>query len=81
MDFTAASTYGIGAQGPSYVAAAPTQDMAPDPFSGGWRRLVDPNNPLFWAGVVILVTLGAAGLAGSVRLGKARLTAELGQSS
>lgn len=78
--WTAQSVYGMTPQAPSYGVAAPTQDMAVDPIPGGWRRLVTPDNPLFWAGVLILVTLGAAGVAGSVRLGRAQLAVDLDKS-
>jgi len=78
--FTANSLYGATPQAPSYAAngGAPTQAMAyTDDIASGVRGLVDPNNPLFWAGLVLIVTLGAAGAAGSVRLGKAKLSASI----
>ena len=74
--YTAQSVYGATPQAPSLVGA-PTQSMALDDMRTGWRGLVDPNNPLMWFGVVLLVTVGAAGVAGSVRLGRAKLAAEL----
>lgn len=81
--FDPQSIYGMTPQAPSYQAAAtPTQGMAID--SGvrmGWRGLLDWNNPLFWVGVVLVVTFGAAGAAGSVRLGRARLAVDVDQSS
>jgi hypothetical protein len=49
-------------------------------FGSGWRALVNPDNPLFWAGVLILATVGAAGVAGSARLGPARIAAGVGKS-
>ncbi|GAA4699836.1 hypothetical protein [Phytohabitans rumicis] len=73
--YTAASLYGSTPQAPSYTQPAPmayTDDLA-----SGVRGLLDPNNPLFWFGVVLAVTLGAAGAAGSVRLGKAKLSASI----
>jgi hypothetical protein len=48
--------------------------------TSGVRRLVDPGNPLFWAGVLILVTVGAAGAAGAVKLGPAQVGAKLGKA-
>lgn len=48
--------------------------------TSGWRSLVDPRNPIVWFGVVLLVTVGAAGVAGSVRLGPAKLGAAVGKS-
>jgi hypothetical protein len=77
VSFTAASLYGATPQAPSYGVAAPTQQMATDDITSGWKGLFDPNNPLFWFGVVLAVTLGAAGVAGSVRLGRAKLSADL----
>lgn len=75
MDYTAQSLYGVTPQAPSYgQVAAPTQHMATDDIASGWRGLVDPRNPLMWVGVVLLITVGAAGVAGSVRLGRARLS-------
>jgi hypothetical protein len=78
--FTAQSLYGATPQAPSYGVAAPTQTMATDDMASGVRGLVDPNNPLFWFGVVLAVTLGAVGVAGSVRLGKAKLSASLDEA-
>lgn len=77
--FTAGSLYGATPQAPSYApTAAPTQAMAyTDDIASGFRGLVDPNNPLFWLGLVLAVTLGAAGAAGSVRLGRAKLSASI----
>jgi hypothetical protein len=76
--YTAASVYGATPQAPSYGVAAPTQQMSTDDITSGWKGLIDPNNPLMWFGLVLLVTVGAAGAAGSVRLGKAKLSASLG---
>jgi hypothetical protein len=79
--FTAQSMYGAVPQAPSYGVASPTQHMATDDITTGWKGLLDfQNNPLPWLGVVLVVTVGAASLAGSVRLGKARLSASLGQA-
>lgn len=77
--YSAQSLYGATPQAPSYApTAAPTQAMAyTDDLKSGVAGLVDPGNPLMWFGVVLLVTVGAAGVAGSVRLGKARLSASL----
>lgn len=77
--FTASSLYGVNPQSGSYGVAAPTQAMASDAATpAGWRGLVDPANPLVWFGALLLVTVGAAGVAGSVRLGKATLRASVG---
>ena len=65
---------------PSYGVAAPTARGATDDITSGWKGLLDPNNPLLWFGVLLGVTLGLAGVAGSVRLGKAKLAASLDQT-
>lgn len=79
MTFTAQGLYGATPQAPSYApTAAPTQSMAyTDDLRSGVAGLVDPANPLFWFGVVLAVTVGAAGAAGSVRLGRATLKASI----
>lgn len=80
MVYSAESVYGATPQAPSYDVAAPTQRMGTNDLATGWKGLVDPHNPLMWFGVVLLVTVGAAGLAGSVRLGRARLGVDLDRS-
>jgi len=57
------------------VAISATDDL-PD----GWRTLLSPKNPLFWIGMIGLATVGAAGLAGSVRLGPAKVSGSVGKS-
>jgi hypothetical protein len=54
--------------------------MATDDITDGWKGLFDPNNPLMWLGVIILVTVGAAGVAGSARLGRGRIQASVGEA-
>lgn len=76
--FTAESMYGARPQAPSYGVAAPTQSMGTDDIASGVRGLLDPNNPLVWFGAVLLVTVGAAGFASSVRLGKAKASIAVG---
>lgn len=79
--YDAQSVYGVTPQVASYAGvAAPTQGMATDSISSGWRGLVDPQNPLFWFGAVLLVTVGAAGVAGSVRLGRAKIGVNVGSA-
>lgn len=78
--YDARSVYGATPQAPSYGIAAPTQQMATDDITAGWKGLVDPNNPLMWFGVILLITVGAAGVAGSVRLGRARLGVAVDQA-
>lgn len=41
--------------------------------------LLSPSNPLFWFGLFMFVTVGFAGAAGSVRLGKVKLSAQAGK--
>lgn len=78
--YDARSVYGVTPQAASYGVAAPTQQMATDDITTGWKGLIDPNNPLMWFGVILLITVGAAGVAGSVRLGRARLGVALDQA-
>lgn len=37
------------------------------------------DNPLVWLGIFALITVGAASAAGSVRLGKVKITAQAGK--
>lgn len=75
----AQSVYGVTPQSPSWGAASPTQAMGTDVTNAhGWKGLVDPDNPLMWFGLILLVTAGAAGVAGSVRLGPAKLSGSVG---
>lgn len=78
--YTAQALYGAAPVSPSTGVAAPTQTMATDDVRTGWSGLLDPNNPLVWFGGILLVTVGAAGVAGSVRLGKAKLSASIDQA-
>lgn len=78
--FTAASVYGAAPAAPAVTVAHPTQHMATDDIRTGVRGLLDPNNPLLWFGAILAVTVGAAGVAGSVRLGRAKLSASLDQA-
>lgn len=77
--FSAATMYGTQAQVPSAGVAAVTQPMGISFDDGSFAgSLLDPHNPLMWFGVFLLATVGAAGLSGSARLGKAKLTAAVG---
>lgn len=78
--YTAQSVYGVQPQMPSLGIAAPTQTMATDDLKSGARALINPANPLFWFGLVLAVTFGAAGVAGSVRLGKAKASVSVDQA-
>jgi hypothetical protein len=79
MEMTAANIYGTA---PVFISGAPAQTAlsATDNTPAGWKGLLSPKNPLFWFGAVLLTTVGAAGLAGSVKLGPARLAASVGKS-
>lgn len=75
----ASQIYGIGTQVPTGSgAAAPTAYMGTDNITSGVRGLLDPHNPLVWLGGLLLVTVGAAAFAGSVKLGPARVSASVG---
>lgn len=78
--YTASGLYGITNQGPSYGVAAPTQRMGTDELDTGFRALIDPKNPLVWFGVLLLVTVGAAGVAGSGKLGPISIGAKIGKT-
>lgn len=52
-------------------SAAMTDDDTIGPFSIG--------NPLVWFGIFMLITVGAASAAGSVRLGKVKVSAQAGK--
>lgn len=79
-EFTASRLYGAAGQGPTYGVAAPTQGMGTDTLTTGWKTLADPHNPLFWFGVVLVVTVGAAGFAGSGRIGPIKVSGSVGSS-
>jgi hypothetical protein len=78
FDMTASNIYGTA---PTFIGAVPAQTAlsATDDAKRGWRALVDPHNPLLWAGAILLITVGAAGVAGSARVGPAKLSAALGK--
>lgn len=77
--FDSQSLYGCEPQMPSQGIAAPTQHMGSDNFTVGAKGLLDPHNPLFWFGGFLLVTVGAASVAGSARLGKAKVQIGVGK--
>ncbi len=77
---TAASLYGTA----PVVTATVTHPAAADaamPGKTGWRSMVDPHNPLVWFGAILLITVGAAGVAGSARVGPAKVTGALGKGA
>lgn len=76
--FDSATLYGCEPQMPSSGIAAPTQHMATDDISSGVKGLLDPHNPLMWFGALLLATVGFASVAGSARLGKAKVSVGVG---
>jgi hypothetical protein len=77
--FDSASLYGCEPQMPSIGIAAPTQQMGTDDLRVGINGLLDPKNPLLWLGGFLLVTVGAASIAGSARLGKVSVAVGAGK--
>lgn len=68
---------------PTFIPAVNPPDTAlsaTDSVRAGWRAMVDPKNPLVWFGAILLVTVGAAGVAGSVKLGPAAVGGKLGRA-
>lgn len=78
--FTAASQYGAQPQAPVYGVATVTQAMGFEGDKHGLAALVDPHNPLVWFGGLLLVTVGAAAVSGSARLGRAKVSGSIGAS-
>ncbi len=78
---TAGQLYGPSVQTPT-LPEVMHSPIAPADLSDttGWRRLVDPKNPLVWFGALLAITLGAAGVAGSARVGNVRVSASAGES-
>jgi hypothetical protein len=76
--FDSQSLYGCAPQMPVAGIAAPTQQMGTNDLSIGAKGLLDPHNPLLWFGAFLLTTVGAASVAGSVRLGRTKLSASAG---
>jgi hypothetical protein len=76
---TSAEIYGTA---PTFIGAVTpdTAMSATDSAQRGLRALVDPNNPMLWFLGIVLVTVGAAGVAGTVRLGPAKIGANLGEA-
>lgn len=79
--FDSASLYGCAPNTPIGVGTeTPTQrmGMGSHDLATGLRGLADPKNPLTIFAAVLLITVGAASAAGSVRLGKAKVSASVG---
>jgi len=76
----AATIYGCPPMQAPAVGGTATAHMAPSVVPAGLSGLAHPRNPMMWFGVLLLVTVGAAGLAGSVRLGPAKLSGSVGKA-
>jgi hypothetical protein len=58
-----------------------TSSMATeDRGTTGLAALIDPSNPLLWFGAFLLITVGAAGVSGSARIGRAKVQASVGSA-
>lgn len=79
MNGTASAIYGTA---PTLIGAVPadTALTATDGATRGLRAFVDPHNPVLWFLGIVLVTVGAAGVAGSVKLGPGKLSGSLGKA-
>lgn len=81
MDMFASSIYGTS---PTYIPAVQpdTALSATDStqLRRGIRQFVDPGNPLLWVVGIVLVTVGAAGFAGSARVGPVKVGGSVGKS-
>ena len=78
--YTAASVYGASQQPISVGLAAPTQGIGVSLDATGLRQLTDPGNPLLWFGALLALTLGAAAVSGSARIGKAKISGSVGKA-
>ena len=80
MEGTAAYIYGTA---PTFIpAVAPdTALSATDSARRGLKAFTDPQNPVTWLVGLVLVTIGFAGIAGSVKLGPAKLGGSIGKTS
>lgn len=79
--FWADTVYGTSPQIPSVGVAAVTEPMGVSAtHRGGAAGLVDPHNPLFWFGALMLLTVGAAGVSGSARFGPVHVGASAGKT-
>jgi hypothetical protein len=80
FEMTAANIYGTAPVTVGAVAP-PVAVTAAGPSSTGWRAAVDPQNPIVWMVAIVLVTVGAAGVAGSARVGPAKVSGALGKGA
>lgn len=78
--FSADKLYGTQPQTPVYGVATVTQAIGFDGDKVGVSAHLDLNNPLLWFAGFLAVTLGAAAVSGSVRLGRARASGSIGKA-
>jgi len=78
--YTAQSMYGATPQMPNQVATPLEGAMSTDLSDGSWKTLINPHNPLFIFGVVLAVTVGAVGVAGSARVGPVKASGSVGKA-
>lgn len=78
--FSSAALYGTSSIAPSMGTAAPTQVIGIDASDSGASWMISASNPLVWFGLFLLATVGAAGVAGSVRLGPAKVGGSVGKA-
>ena len=76
--FTAQSIYGTGPVMPGIGVDPDTAISATGTTPMGWRGMLNPRNPLLWFGGLLLVTVGAAGVAGSARIGPVKVSGSVG---
>lgn len=80
MDFSVMSQIGlrpVSAPGEAGLAAGTSRVALSDDDPLQWYS---PRNPLMWVGGLLAVTFGLASVAGSVKLGRAKVSASVGKA-
>lgn len=78
--WTAAELYGTTPlMGPT-SSSAPMGHRIDDLDTGTWATLVNPRNPLVIFGALLAITVGAAGFAGSGRVGPVKVSVGAGKA-
>lgn len=54
------------------------QVAGPSPKASGTDKLIHPNNPLFWVGIVLAGAVGLAAVSTTVRVGPLKASASVG---
>lgn len=62
------------------TSQGPTQHIAVSQHDQQATSLLSPQNPLLWFGGVLAVTVGLVAVSGSVRLGRAKVSASVGKT-